>query len=186
MTTGYPTDATETAVQANIVAAKYAITALSTSLTVGSHISLRATTACCTTRYLAHTGTVVNTQVVSSSSATALKQQASWTVVAGLGNSACYSFASVDTPGSYLRHSNFVLVLGANDGTTLFAQDATFCLQTGLNGQGSSFRSWSYPTRYFRHYNDLLYIGMNGNVHFFDAAGSFNDDVSWVVSTGFA
>jgi hypothetical protein len=147
---------------------------------------LRATTSCCTTRYLAHTGATVNTQVVSSSSATALKQQASWTVRAGLGNSACFSFESRDTAGSYIRHYNFELQLAANDGTKQFHEDATFCPQAGLNGQGNSIRSWGYPTRYFRHYDNVAYTASNGGVHTFDATGSFNDDVSWVVSAGFA
>lgn len=188
MTSGYPTDATENSVQANIVAAGYATTSLvsGTALTVGSSISLRATTACCTTRYIAHTGTTVNTQVVTSSSTTALKQQASWTVRAGLANSACFSFESVDTAGSYIRHYNFALLVNANDGTKQFYEDATFCPQSGLNGQGSSFRSWSYPTRYFRHYANVVYAASNGGIHSFDAATSFNDDVSWVISTGFA
>jgi len=188
MTSGYPSDATENSVQANIVAAKYALTSLTSgpALTVGSSISLRATTACCTTRYIAHTGSTVNTQVVSSSSTTALKQQASWTVRTGLGNSGCFSFESNDTPGSYIRHYNFVLLLNANDGTKQFYEDATFCPQGGLNGQGNSIRSWSYPTRYFRHHNNVLYAASNGGVDTFDAAASFNDDVSWVISTGFA
>lgn len=188
MTSGYPSDATENSVQANIVAAKYAIASLTSgpALTVGSSISLRATTSCCTTRYITHTGSTVNTQVVSSSSTTALKQQASWTVRAGLGNSACFSFESKDTPGSYIRHYNFGLLLNANDGTKQFHEDATFCPQAGLNGQGNSIRSWSYPTRYFRHYNNVLYAASNGGVHTFDVTSSFNDDVSWVISAGFA
>ncbi|OBT61267.1 hypothetical protein VE03_09383 [Pseudogymnoascus sp. 23342-1-I1] len=188
MTTGYPSDATEALVQANIVAAKYATASLTsgTALTVGSSISLRVTTACCTTRYLAHTGSTINTQVVSSSSTTALKQQASWTVRTGLGNSACFSFESKDTAGSYIRHYDFALVLNANDGTKQFYEDATFCPQTGLNGQGNSIRSWGYPTRYFRHYDNVAYIASNGGVHAFDAASLFNDDASWIISTGFA
>jgi hypothetical protein len=188
MTYGYPSDATDNLVQANIVAAGYAITSLTSgpALTVGSSISLRATTPCCTTRYIAHNGTVVNTQVVSSSSNTALKEQASWIVHTGLGNSGCFSFESVDTPGSYIRHYNFVLVLNANDGTKQFYEDATFCPLAGLDGQGNSLRSWSYPTRYFRHYNDILYAASNGGVQFFDNPTLFNDDVSWVISTGFA
>ncbi|GKT93789.1 alpha-L-arabinofuranosidase B domain protein [Colletotrichum tofieldiae] len=188
MTSGYPSDATENSVQANIVAAKYATTPLTsgTALTVGSSVSLRATTACCTTRYLAHTGSTVNTQVVSSSSSTTLKQQASWTVRTGLGNSACFSFESKDTPGSYIRHYNFELLLNANDGTKQFHEDATFCPQAGLNGQGDAIRAWSYPTRYFRHFNNVTYVASNGGVHTFDTTASFNDDVSWVISTGFA
>jgi hypothetical protein len=188
MTSGYPSDATENSVQANIVAAKYAAGSLTSgpALTVGSSISLRATTSGYTTRYIAHTGSTVNTQVVTSSSSTTLKQQASWTVRTGLGNSACYSFESVDTPGSYIRHYNFGLLLNANDGTKQFHEDATFCPQSGLSGQGNSIRSWSYPTRYFRHYNNILYIASNGGVDTFDATASFNADVTWVISTGFA
>ncbi|KAJ8063037.1 hypothetical protein OCU04_008281 [Sclerotinia nivalis] len=188
MTSGYPSDATENSVQANIVAAKYATTSLTSgpALTVGSSISLRATTAGYTTRYIAHTGSSVNTQVVTTSSTTALKQQASWYVRTGLGNSACFSFESNDTPGSYIRHYNFGLLLNANDGSKQFSEDATFCPQAGLNGQGNSIRAWSYPTRYFRHYNNVLYAASNGGVDTFDVAASFNDDVSFVISSGFA
>lgn len=188
VTSGYPSDATENSVQSNIVAAKYATTSLTSgpALTVGSSISLQVTTAGYTTRYVAHTGTTVNTQVVSSSSSTTLKQQASWTVVTGLGNSACYSFESVDTPGSYIRHYNFALLLNANDGTKQFYEDATFCPLAALNGEGNSIRSWSYPTRFFRHYSNVMYIASEGGVDTFDATTSYNDDVSFIISSGFA
>ena len=92
----------------------------------------------------------------------------------------------MDTPGSYIRHFNFELMLNANDGTKQFAEDATFCSQSGLDGQGDSIRSWSYPTRFFRHFNNVTYAASNGGVHFFDAAALFNDDTSWVISAGFA
>ncbi|KAJ6111410.1 alpha-N-arabinofuranosidase B [Penicillium sp. IBT 18751x] len=188
MTYGYPSAATENSVQANIVAAKYATTSLvsGTALTVGSSISLRATTSGYNTRYIAHTGTTVNTQVVTSSSSTTLKQQASWKVHTGLGNSGCYSFESVDTPGSYIRHYNFELLVEANDSTKQFYEDATFCPMAGLNAGGSSIRSWSYPTRFFRHYNNVLYIASEGGVDTFDATASYNADVTWVISAGFA
>ncbi|KAL2810542.1 alpha-L-arabinofuranosidase B [Aspergillus granulosus] len=188
MTAGYPSDATENAVQANIAAAGYATVSLTSgpALAVGSVVSFQATTTGYTTRFIAHTGSTVNTQVVSSSSSTTLKQQASWTVQTGLGNSGCLSFESVDTPGSYIRHSGFQLLLNQDDGTKLFAEDATFCPMEGLNGEGNSLRSWSYPTRYFRHYNNELYVATNGGVHDFDATAFFTDDVSWVVSSGFS
>ncbi|KAI0886312.1 Arabinosidase B [Annulohypoxylon maeteangense] len=187
MTDGYPSDETENSVQANIVAAKYATTSLTSgpALKIGSSVKLQATTAGYTTRYLAHTGSAVNTQEVTSSSSATLKQQASWTVRAGLGNSACFSFESVDTAGSYLRHYNFELQVGAGDGTKQFNEDATFCTQPGLNGQGSSIRAWGYPTRYVRHYDNAGYAASNGGVQTFDAASSFNDDVSWLVGAGF-
>lgn len=65
-------------VQDNIVAAEYAVASLVSgpALTVGSSISLRVTTPGYTTRYIAHDGTTVNTQVVTSSSTTLLQQQA--------------------------------------------------------------------------------------------------------------
>ncbi|KAI0153097.1 Arabinosidase B [Xylariaceae sp. FL1272] len=188
MTSGYPSDATEASVQANIVAAGYATTSLTsgTALSTGSKVSLRVTTSGYDTRYIAHAGSTVNTQVVTTSSATALKQQASWTVVAGLGNSACVSFQSVDTPGSYIRHYNFALTLAANDGTKQFYEDATFCPKAGLSGTGSSFLAWGYPTRFFRHYENVMYIASQGGVDTFDATGSYNADVSFVVSSSFA
>ncbi|KAI8631579.1 carbohydrate-binding module family 42 protein [Xylariaceae sp. FL1651] len=189
MTTGYPSDATENAVQANIVAAKYADTASLMSgpmMNVGSKVSFRVTTPGYTDRYIAHTGATVNTQAVSSSSSAALKQQASWAVRTGLGNSACLSFESVDSPGSFIRHSNYALVVNANDNSKIFHEDATFCLQAGINGQGSSLRSWSYPARYFRHYDSLLYIAGNSGPHAFDNPAVFNDDVSFVLGGSFA
>ncbi|RYN70765.1 putative alpha-L-arabinofuranosidase B [Alternaria alternata] len=188
MTSGYPTDATESAVQANVVAAKYATTSLTSgpAYTVGSSISLRATTAGYTDRYLAHNGATVNTQVVSSSSTALLKRQASWTVRAGLANSACFSFESKDTAGSYIRHYNFVLQVQASDGSKAFKEDATFCPQTGFSDSGSSIRAWGYPTRYIRHYNNIGDIASNGGVHDFDATASFNADATWTLEKGLA
>lgn len=188
MTSGYPSDETENAVQANIVAAKYAAAPLTSGpeLTIGSSISLRATTSCCTTRYITHTGSTVNTQVVSSSSPVTLKRQASWRVRAGLANSECFSFESVDTPSSFLMHNHFTLLLKPNDGTKGLHEAATFCSQAGLNGKGNSIRSWNYPTRYIRHYDNVLYAASNGGVDRFDNPALFNDDASWVISAGFA
>ena len=190
MTSGYPSDSTENSVQADIVTARYELTSLTSgpALINGSSISLHVTTPGYTTRYIAHTGTTINTQVVTSASAMTLQQQASWTVVTGLGNSNCFSFESVDTPGSYIRHFDFVLYLNANDGSKQFSEDATFCPQAGLSGQGNSIRSWNYPTRYIRHYDNLGYAASNGGVHSFDNDVSFNNDVTFLISTssGFA
>lgn len=192
MTKGYPSDDTEDKVQANIVAAKYTTAGLvaesfPTEFAKGSTISLRATTECCTTRYISHDGSTVNTQVVSSSSSDDEKKAASWAVHTGLGNSDCYSFESVDTPGSYIRHYAYKLQVDKDDGSTLFHEDATFCPQTGINGDGHySMRSWSYPARYWRHWNSDGYLASNGGPHDFDSATSFNDDVSFAVTKGFA
>ncbi|CEL09829.1 Putative Arabinofuranosidase/B-xylosidase [Aspergillus calidoustus] len=188
MTAGYPSDETEDAVQADIAAAGYATAPLTSgdALTVGSTVSFQATTAGYTNRYIAHTDSTVNTQVVSASSSSTLRQQASWTVQTGLANSGCFSFESVDAPGSYIRHSGFALLLNADDGSKLFAEDATFCPMEGLGGDGSSIRSWSYPTRVWRHYENVLYVASNGGVHVFDATAAFTADVTWVVTDALA
>ncbi|MFC4588813.1 alpha-L-arabinofuranosidase B [Sphaerisporangium corydalis] len=183
MTSGYPSDATENAVQANINAAGYATTSGggSGTLTPGSTISLRATTACCTDRYIRHQNDNAITSVITSSSSSTDKGDASWTVRQGLASSSCVSFESRNYPGDYLRHSNYQLHRQANDGSTLFAADATFCPQGGMNGQGTSFASYNFPTRFLRHYANTVYIASNGGSNTFDATGSWADDVSWVV-----
>jgi hypothetical protein len=186
MTSGYPTDATENAVQANIVAAGYSTSGSTSGPAVGSNVSLRATTACCTTRYISHAGATVTTQVVTASSSATEKSNASFTVRAGLANSACISFESRNTAGSFLRHQNYQLYLQANDGSSLFAADATFCPQTGRNGQGNSFPSSNFPDRLIRHYSNNVYIASNGGSNAWDAAGLWTDDVSWVAAPAWA
>ncbi|KAF7313737.1 Alpha-N-arabinofuranosidase [Mycena chlorophos] len=188
MTTGYPADDIENQVQQNIQAAGYAVTSLVSgpAVSVGSAVSFQATTACCTTRYIAHSGDEVNTQVVDSSSDSALKLSASWNVVTGLGNSGCVSFESRDTPGSYIRHSGFELYVDANDGSALFGTDATWCPQSGINGEGNSIRSWSYPAHYFRHYNAIGYAASNGGPSDFDTTTLFVNDTTWIVGAAWA
>ena len=188
LTSGYPSSKIEDAVQANIIAAKYAIAPLTSgpALSVGSSISIHATTSCCTKDYLTQTGNQVTLQVVNSGSSAALKKQASWIVRTGLGNAGCFSFESKNSPNSFIRHSDFQLHVDANDGSKLFSEDATFCPQLSLNGKGTSFRSWSIPTHWWRHYAGLGYLATNGGVHVYDSKTLFNDDISWVVSASFA
>jgi len=185
MTSGYPSDATENAVQANIVAAGYASTPPPAALTPGSRISLQATTSCCTADYLQHNAADSNVVIaaVTSSSSTTDKGDATWIVRAGLGNSSCISFESANTSGRYLRHYGFRLFLNANDGTSLFAQDATFCPQAGNSGQGYSFSSVNYPTKYIRHYNWIGYVASNGGSNAWDATASWAADTSWLAAS---
>jgi len=87
-----------------------------------------------------------------------------------------------------MRHIDFVLMVNADDGTKQMHEDATFCTQVALNGGTgtSSIRAWGYPTRYIRHYDNLGYIASNGGPDTFDATTSFNADVTFAISTGFA
>ncbi|MFC1418993.1 alpha-L-arabinofuranosidase B [Streptacidiphilus cavernicola] len=189
MTSGYPSDATENAVQANVNAAGYASSSGATGpLAPGSRISLRATTACCTSDYIRHddADSQVVISAVDSASTAALKGDATWIVRAGLADSSCVSFESANDSGQYLRHSNFQLYLAAGDGSSLFAQDATFCPQSGHNGQGYSFQSDNYPGKYLRHYDYIGYIASDGGSNAWDSATSWSDDTSWLVAAPWA
>jgi hypothetical protein len=188
MTSGYPSDATENSVQANIVAAGYGAGGTPSPFTPGARISLQATTACCTGDYIQHDSAdtkVVIAAVTSSSSATD-KADATWIVTAGLANSACVSFESANLSGEYLRHSNFELYVNTNDGSSLFQQDATFCPQTGNSGTGWSLQSVNYSNKYIRHYNYTVYIASNGGSNAWDSATSWAQDTSWLVASPWA
>ncbi|NUP49500.1 MAG: alpha-N-arabinofuranosidase [Catenulispora sp.] len=188
MTSGYPSDATENSVQANIVAAGYTTSSNTGGLTPGSRISLRATTSCCTTDYIRHddadTKAVISS--ISSGSSATDKADATWIVRAGLANSSCVSFESANDSGQFLRHYNFELYIASNDGTSLFAQDATFCPQPGNSGQGTSFQSVNYPTKYLRHYAYTVYIASDGGSNAWDSTNLWSDDTSWAVSPPWA
>lgn len=153
-------------------------------LTPGSRVSLRATTACCTTYYIRHDSSdnrVVITQVTPGSSA-AYREDATWIVRAGLDNSACVSFESVNEPGDYLRHYEFELYLAPDDGSLQFAMDATFCPRPGNGGSGTSFESVNYPTMYIRHYDYVVYLAGNGGFSPWDTPALWPYDSTWAVS----
>ncbi|RKT19933.1 alpha-L-arabinofuranosidase B-like protein [Streptomyces sp. 1114.5] len=186
MTQGYPSDATENAVQANITAAGYHSGSTGTgTLTPGSRISLQATTApCCTSHYLRHDDAdnkVVISGTNSSSSATD-KADATWIVRAGLANSSCLSFESANNPGQFLHHYNYELYLDFDNGVGSFAQDATFCPTAGNSGTGTSFQSVNFPTKYLRHYNYTAYIASNGGSNSWDSSASWAADTSWLIA----
>ena len=187
MTFGVPSDAAENAVQADIVAVRYGgpSPVAGGTLNPGSTISLRATTACCTTRFIRHQNNTVVTAVISSGSATLDKDDGTWIVRRGLASNACVSFESRNFPGDFLRHQNFQLRRQPMDGSALFRADATFCPQAGRSGQGTSFASFNFPTRFIRHFNNQLFIASNGGSNAFDATASWTADVSWVVTAPF-
>jgi hypothetical protein len=188
MTAGLPTDAAESSVQANIVSIGYGAPSpvAAGTLNPGSTISLRATTVCCTTRYIRHQNNNAVTSVITSSSSALDKNDATWIVRRGLTSNSCVSFESRNFPGDFLRHSNFQLFRQPMDGTALFRADATFCPQAGRSGTGTSFASFNFPTRFIRHFNNTLYIASNGGSNAFDTSTSWAADVSWAVSSPWA
>ncbi|WP_034271145.1 alpha-L-arabinofuranosidase B [Actinospica robiniae] len=186
MTATEPTDATDNAVQANVVAAGYTLP--STPFVSGARISIQATTSCCTADYLQHDSSddkVVIAAVTSSSSSTD-KGDATWLVVPGLANSNCVSLESANVSGDYIRHYNFELYLEPSDGTSQFAQDATFCPQVGNSGTGYSLQSLNFSSKFIRHYNYIGYVAGDGGSNSWDATSQWAADSSWLAATAWS
>jgi hypothetical protein len=185
MTAGVPSDAADNAVQDNIVAAGYGGSngVPGGTLTPGSSISLRATTACCTTRYLRHANGDAITSVITSGSSALDKNDATWIVRRGFATSACVSFESRNYPGEFLRHSHYQLHREPFDGSTLMADDATFCPAPGNTGQYTSFQSSNYAGYYLRHYDSNVYIARNGGgSNAWDTPTLWAEDTTWEVT----
>ena len=184
MTSGFPTDSAENAIQSNIVAVGYgAPTGLSGTLTPGSEISLQATTACCTGDYVRNRNGAAVIAPVTSGSAERDKGDSTWIVRRGFADNSCVSFESKNSPGDFLRHQNSALHVQPFDGTAPNRSDATFCPQPGKNGKGNSFHSVNYPTRYIRHFYGKVYIASDsGGANLWDATALWTDDVSFIVS----
>jgi non-reducing end alpha-L-arabinofuranosidase len=184
MTAGYPSDAADAAVQANITAAGYGGSngVPGGSVTPGSAISLQATTPCCTADYIRHQNGDAIISPINSGSSALDKSDSTWIVRRGLADPSCVSFESYNYPGDYLRHSNYELYKQPDDGTGLFAQDATFCPQGGNSGQGTSFQSYNFPGRFLRHYNGVLYIAADGGPNDWDNTNLWPQDTSWNVT----
>ncbi|MBR0896292.1 AbfB domain-containing protein [Bradyrhizobium tropiciagri] len=183
MTSGFPADSADNAVQSDIVAAGYgAPTGLSGTMAPGSEISLQATTACCTADYVRNQNGAAVIAPITARSTAQDRRDATWIVRRGLADSACVSFEAKGSPGDFLRHQNSALHLQSFDGTALNRSDATFCAQPGKNGKGNSFHALNYPTKYIRHFYGKVYVagdGDSGNP--WDTKALWTDDVSFIV-----
>ena len=114
------------------------------------------------------------------------RQDSTFLMGPGLSGGNSVSFESVNYPGHFLRHQGFRIKLQPNDGSDLFAKDASFDRVPGLAGSDSSLRSVNYPNRYLRHCSFKLYLdGNDGSNH--DCApdgGVYQKDVTFRVSPG--
>jgi hypothetical protein len=132
-------------------------------------------------RYVRHRNNLGYVEPVTSASAAVDRQDATFTVVAGLANANCYSFRSVNLTNSYLRHSNMRVGLAASENTAIFRGDATFCGRAGLAGGSTvSFESFNHPGRYLRHYNYELRIDLR------ESTSAYASDASFTVATPLA
>jgi hypothetical protein len=189
MTAGFPTDAADNAVQANITSVGYGgpTGVVAGTLMPGSELSLQATTAGLTGDYIRHqpsgnTQTVV-ISAISTSSAASDKADATWIVRRGFANSGCVSFESRNHPGEFIRHFNFQLFSQPHDGSVVFNSDSTFCPVVGNSGSGNSFQSVNFPTKYIRHFDFQGYIASDGGSNPWDTATLWTSDTTFVVAS---
>jgi RNA polymerase sigma factor (sigma-70 family) len=115
---------------------------------------------------------------VSTTSAATVRDQATFEVVPGLADRACFSFRTPD--GRYLRHSSWRLRLNQNDGTPLFRGDATFCVRAGTVAGTVALESSNYPGWFLRHRGNELWVDHS------DASAAFRADSSFRVRPALA
>ncbi len=158
------------------------------TLDPGPRVSLQATDNGTSSGFIKHDDTddLVVVAPVTAASSTTDKQDATFVEAAGLANPSCVSFESVNKPGLYLRHQNFQFHLQLNDGSSLFANDATFCPGAGNSGQGTSFQSVNFAGRFIRNFNNVVYLASNGGSNEWDTATNWPVDTSWLVATPWA
>ncbi|GAA3929227.1 AbfB domain-containing protein [Actinoplanes auranticolor] len=65
----------------------------------------------------------------------------------GLADARCVSLESVNFPGRFVRHRNFVAVLHPRESSQVFAADATFCPRRAGSGGDFVLRSSNFPDR---------------------------------------
>lgn len=178
-----PVTVAASASRSTVVAVPVTIAPVPGTLGYGATISLRATTACCTDRYLQDRSGRAVTTVVTASSAGQDRDDASWVVRPGLADASCVSFESRSHGGTFLRHSSFRVYRQSFDGTALFRADATFCPRAGRSGTGTSFAGYNFPTLYLRHFGNELFLAGDGGTNPWDSRAHWADDVSWIVTT---
>ncbi|MFF5428403.1 MULTISPECIES: family 43 glycosylhydrolase [unclassified Streptomyces] len=79
--------------------------------------------------------------------------------VSGLAGNGTVSLESANFPGHYLRARNGEVWVDRNDGSTAFADSASFHRRPGLaDAAGVSFEAYRSPGQYLRHYGFLLHV----------------------------
>lgn len=129
-----------------------------TSLRAGTDQSIRSVNN--SGEYVRHRNGFGYLEAITAQSSATVKQDATFRVVAGLADSRCFSF--IATGNRYLRHYAFRIQLNANDGTALFAEDATFCARPDWRGDTIRLESVNYPGRFLRHRGNELWLDYQG------------------------
>jgi hypothetical protein len=108
----------------------------------------------------------------------AARRAATFEVVPGLADPACFSMRTADE--RYLRHSSWRLRPSPDEGTALFRGDATFCARKGSAADSIALESANYPGWFLRHVGDDLWVDRS------DGTAAFLADSSFLVRTPLA
>ena len=114
---------------------------------------------------------------VTESSGSSTRQRATFTVVRGLADARCFSFRAAD--GRYLRHYMMRLRFSTDDGTVLFREDATFCIQPGSVDGSVVLQSHNYPAHVLRRRDGGIYIEVPDGTQAFAEDSSFLRRTAW-------
>jgi hypothetical protein len=148
-------------------------------LPVNGRVSFQVTTPGYTDRYLRHQNSLAYTEVVDTASPALLKNDATYTVRAGLADGSCYSFESVNYPGQFLRHADSRVRNSVNDGSALLRADATWCARSGLTGGGVSLESYNYRGSYLRHANAEVWLSDGSGGAAWNSPAPWAADATW-------
>lgn len=124
------------------------------TLEAGGRRSLRA--AGFPDRYVRQSNGLAALVSVNTGSSGEVRQAATFTVVPGLADAKCFSFAGSE--GGYLRHYNYRIRHDRNDGSRLFREDATFCIRQGALPGSVYLESFNYRGYYVHLRGDELWI----------------------------
>ena len=123
---------------------------------------------------------------VSNKSSAVTRQSATFTLVTGLADSSCYSFVAYNSPGVYLRHQGFRIKANVNDGSSLFASDATFCARAGSMPNTVTWIAYGYPDHALRMLAQDAWVASDRGDVLSDSAINYANDTSWVLSAPLA
>ncbi|WP_156757450.1 AbfB domain-containing protein [Actinokineospora pegani] len=108
---------------------------------------------------------------------------ASWKVVTGLADPACFSFESVTQPGYYLRVQTGAVLVVPADGSDQFRAQSTWCVRAGRTAAGVSLESKANPGKYLRHYQASLYVASGaGGQSPWETPAYYTDDATWKIA----
>ena len=103
----------------------------------------------------------------------AARRQATFEVVPGLADPACFSIRTADR--QFLRHRSWRLVPSSDEGTTLFRKDATFCPGPGSPAGAVVLEAAGYRGWFVRHVGTELWVDQ------FDGSPEFRADSSFLI-----